>query len=49
MSDATTDAAPAPFTMIGDPAAACEGDACLVPGFAAPETAADGGVTTPGR
>jgi hypothetical protein len=28
-----TDVAPAPFTMMGDPtAAACEGDACLVPG-----------------
>ena len=28
-----TDAAPAAFTMVGDPAAAaCEGDACLIPG-----------------
>ena len=28
-----TDATPAPFTMVGDPAAAaCEGDACLIPG-----------------
>ncbi|MBM7504662.1 hypothetical protein ACFPER_16740 [Agromyces aurantiacus] len=32
MSNQTTDAAPAPFTMIGDPSAAvCEGDACLLP------------------
>jgi hypothetical protein len=29
----TTDAAPAPFTMIGaGPGMACEGDACVVPG-----------------
>ena len=28
----TTDAAPKPFAMLGDPAAeACEGDACLIP------------------
>lgn len=28
----TTDAAPKPFAMLGDPAAdACEGDACLMP------------------
>ena len=28
----TTDAAPRPFAMLGDPAAdACEGDACLLP------------------
>lgn len=28
-----TDVTPAPFTMMGDPdAAACEGDACLIPG-----------------
>ncbi|MBB5616555.1 hypothetical protein BJ959_000051 [Chryseoglobus frigidaquae] len=31
----TTDAAPQPFAMLGDPAAeACQGDACLVPGAA---------------
>ena len=31
-----TDAAPVPFTMVGDPeAAACEGDACLIPGVTA--------------
>lgn len=30
-----TDVTPAPFTMMGDPdAAACEGDACLIPGVA---------------
>jgi hypothetical protein len=35
-----TDAAPAPFTMVGDPAAeACEGDACLIPG--APDPSAE--------
>lgn len=28
----TTDAAPQPFAMLGDPAAAaCEGDACVIP------------------
>ena len=28
----TTDAAPTPFAMLGDPAAeACEGDVCLIP------------------
>lgn len=28
----TTDAAPKPFAMLGDPAAeACEGDVCLIP------------------
>ncbi len=28
----TTDAAPKPFAMLGDPAAeACEGDTCLIP------------------
>lgn len=28
----TTDARPAPFAMLGNPdAAACEGDACMVP------------------
>ncbi len=32
----TTDAAPKPFAMLGDPAAeACEGDACLIPAVAA--------------
>jgi hypothetical protein len=38
----TTDAAPQPFAMLGDPAAeACQGDACLVPGTAtAPVTSA---------
>ncbi|MFM2353321.1 MAG: hypothetical protein RLZZ608_727 [Actinomycetota bacterium] len=30
----TTDAAPKPFAMLGDPAAeACEGDVCLIPAF----------------
>ncbi|WP_349897894.1 hypothetical protein [Parafrigoribacterium soli] len=30
-----TDAAPAPFTMLGDPGAVvCEGDACLIPSVA---------------
>lgn len=29
----TADAPPAPFTMLGAPgAAACEGDACVIPG-----------------
>jgi len=33
----TTDAAPTPFAMLGDPAAAaCEGDACLLPEAAMP-------------
>lgn len=28
----STDAAPTPFAMLGDPAAeACEGDTCLIP------------------
>jgi len=32
-----TDATPAPFTMVGDPAAAaCEGDACLIPSVTQP-------------
>jgi hypothetical protein len=31
----TTDAAPKPFAMLGDPAAeACEGEACLIPSAA---------------
>ena len=31
----TTDAAPKPFAMLGDPAAeACEGDVCLIPAAA---------------
>ncbi len=33
----TTDAASQPFAMLGDPAAAaCEGDACVIPASAAP-------------
>ncbi|GAA2022719.1 hypothetical protein GCM10009819_01720 [Agromyces tropicus] len=36
----TTDAAPAPFTMLGDASAmACEGDACLIPGSPLPDPA----------
>lgn len=35
----TTDAAPKPFAMLGDPAAdACEGDACLLPAAPAPSS-----------
>ena len=31
----TTDAAPKPFAMLGDPGAeACEGDVCLIPAAA---------------
>lgn len=31
----STDAAPQPFAILGDPAAeACQGDACLIPGSA---------------
>lgn len=37
----TTDAAPQPFAMLGDPsAAACEGDACVIPAEAAVPAAA---------
>lgn len=33
----TTDAAPKPFAMLGDPAAeACEGDVCVLPVSATP-------------
>jgi hypothetical protein len=37
--DETTDAAPAPFTMIGaGPGMACEGDVCVVPDLSAEST-----------
>lgn len=31
MTGAETDAAPAPFTMLGGPGVVCEGDVCIVP------------------